>query len=373
MVCTVKVGCSRSSWNRPVAFSPSVPRASATTSSSGLGSSSASSSLATSLSIMSSSGAIRLPDQIMIQRLAGSALQTQVVEVEKLDSYLYRTFRLRTRQSFFYLLRCTPSRSVRLLRHEEGRIEAEATILQLLSGQSGILNARLVDYDSTKLNGSPHLICGPFSGSILSDIEPSLSKDSLAAIDQSLGQCLRCISELRGQAFGPFQRSQRPIAHNSWAQQFSAMLETVLRDGEDALISLPYAGIRTLIHKHKASLDRIIIPRVLLLEVGDDRNIVVDPGTHHVTGIVDLSTAYWGDPFLSDVFYKPTASFAHGFGRLPNGDDDERLRQYMYVLYHTLLAIVRHGYRPAEHGAELEARRDLTTAMRQLQAIAATR
>lgn len=41
-----------------------------------------------------------------------------------------------------------------------------------------------------------------------------------------------------------------------------------------------------------------------------------------------------------------------------------------YVLYHSLLAVVRQCYRPSEDAEELEARRDLTAAMRALSAVA---
>ena len=43
-----------------------------------------------------------------------------------------------------------------------------------------------------------------------------------------------------------------------------------------------------------------------------------------------------------------------------------RLIRISYVLYHSLLAIVRESYRPLEDGDEMEARRNLTTAIRQL-------
>lgn len=81
---------------------------------------------------------------------------------------------------------------------------------------------------------------------------------------------------------------------------------------------------------------------------------------------MDFSTAIWGDPFMSDCFCKPTASFVEGFGRLPNKTTEERTRQYLYVLYHSLLAIVRQWYRPSEDRDEMEARRTLTIAIRQL-------
>ena len=109
------------------------------------------------------------------------------------------------------------------------------------------------------------------------------------------------------------------------------MLETVLRDGEDALINLPYGGMRELIRRHRGSLDKVTQPKLVVLELSAYHNVAVDARTHRVTGLLDYSTAFWGDPFMSDCFYRPTASLAEGFGKLPNGDTDERVRQYLYV------------------------------------------
>lgn len=40
-----------------------------------------------------------------------------------------------------------------------------------------------------------------------------------------------------------------------------------------------------------------------------------------------------------------------------------------YVMYHSLLAIVRQCYRPSEDGDEMEARRNLTAAVKQLSSV----
>lgn len=102
-----------------------------------------------------------------------------------------------------------------------------------------------------------------------------------------------------------------------------------MRDGEDALISLPYDHVRDLVRKHRAALDKISQPKLVLLELSSDNNVVVDVDQERVTGLLDFSTAIWGDPFMSDCFYKPTTSFAEGFGKLPNQSSDERARQYL--------------------------------------------
>ena len=103
-----------------------------------------------------------------------------------------------------------------------------------------------------------------------------------------------------------------------------------------------------------------------MIELASDKNVIVDPKGNRVTGLMDFSTAIWGDPFMSDCFSKPTASFVEGFGRLPNKSAEERIRQYLYVLYHSMLAIVRQWYRPSDDRDEMEARRALTIAIRQL-------
>lgn len=90
-----------------------------------------------------------------------------------------------------------------------------------------------------------------------------------------------------------------------------------------------YIGIRDLVRKHRSSLDKITSPRLVLLELASDKNVVVDSKSNRVTGLLDFSTAIWGDPFMSDCFCKPTASFVEGFGTLPNKTAAERIRQYL--------------------------------------------
>lgn len=277
-----------------------------------------------------SSNPPRSPDRAAIQRIAGSVLQSRQVSVETLDDYVFRTYRLRTSQGFFYILRSRPPVGVRLLRHEESWLEAEAGALQTIGGRSDIRTPRLISYHTTIAHiGSPYLISGPFTGSILADVEPTLSRQALASIDRSLGQYVRQLSAIPGPHFGALRPSQESPGSQSWARAFAFLLEAVMRDGEDALINLPYEGMRDLVRKHRATLDKVTQPKLVLLELASDQNVIIDARDHRVSGLLDFSTAIWGDPFMSDCFYKPTASFAEGFGKLPNQTADERIRQYL--------------------------------------------
>ncbi|KAF2166213.1 hypothetical protein M409DRAFT_55077 [Zasmidium cellare ATCC 36951] len=310
----------------------------------------------------------RSPDRGSVQQVAIKALQTRNVKVERLDRSVFRAFRLQPLSDFFYVLRCRPSSHARLLRHEEERLQTEAIVLQTLRGRTDLLVPRLIEYNKTIMPlGSQYLINGPFKGSILSEVEPDLSTQALASIDKSLGRYVRQLAQVTGPAFG----AVRPLNGSSsttttWSRCFASLLESALRDGEDALISLPYDFIRDQSRRHRAVLDQITQPSLVILEMSADKNIVVDTNNNTVSGILDFSTAIWGDPFMSDCFYQPSASFPEGFGRLPIRDTSERTRQYLYVLYHSLLAVVRQCYRPSEDGDELAARRKLTAALTQL-------
>ncbi|KAK4497166.1 hypothetical protein PRZ48_011616 [Zasmidium cellare] len=309
----------------------------------------------------------RSPDRGSVQQVAVKALQTRSVKVERLDGSVFRSFRLQPQSDFFYVLRCRPSSHVRLLRHEEERLQAEAIVLQTLRGRPDLLIPRLIEYNKTTHPlGSQYLINGPFKGSILSDVEPDLSTQALASIDRSLGQYVRQLAQVTGPAFGPTRGTTPPTNPTTWSHTFTTLLESALRDGEDALISLPYDFIRSQARRHRGALDQITTPRLTILEMSADKNIVVDTDHNVVSGVLDVSTAIWGDPFLSDCFCRPSVGFAEGFGRLPRGDEGERCRQYLYVLYHSLLAVVRQCYRPSEEGDEMGARRNLTAALTRL-------
>ena len=286
----------------------------------------------TSTTVTMSAHAPRSPDRTAIQREASTVLQSRSVSVEAIEGYTYRTYRLRTAPGFFYTMRCRPSHNTRLLRHEESWLDGEAGALQSLGGRADVHTPRLIKYSTASSSiGSSYLISGPFTGSILADIEPDLSGQALASIDKSLGQHVRRLSDLRGPQFGSIQQAQGVPPSSSWTKTFAFLLEAIMRDGEDALISLPYEDMRDLVRRHRGALDRITQPRLVLLELASDKNVVVDASKQRVNGLLDFSTAIWGDPFMSDCFYKPTASFVEGYGALPNRSTDERVRQYLYV------------------------------------------
>ncbi|KAF2862192.1 hypothetical protein K470DRAFT_213205 [Piedraia hortae CBS 480.64] len=312
------------------------------------------------------------PNVASIIRIAAGALQSRSVSVEPLMGYHYPTYRVTTASTarqFFYICKARPSNQNTSLRHEGNCLDREICVLQGLNNRPLIVPPKVVHYHSSpSSSGCQYLITGPFSGSILAQVEPNLSRSDLALIDQSLGRYINRMANVVGPGFG--RVGQAPGQESSsWAKVFSGLLETVMADGENAALNLPFKTMRELLHKHRGSLDKITQPRLTLLELSGDKNIMVGQSDHVVHSLLDYSTAVWGDPFMCDCFVKPTTWFVEGFGRLPNKTKDEIIRQYFYVLYHAMVVIIRCHYATSSSSGLTEARQNLSASMHHLAVI----
>lgn len=275
---------------------------------------------------MSGSSAPSSPDRAAIQRLAATVMKTKTVSVERLDGYLHRIYQLSGGGGSFCLMKCSPAPGVRLLSMEEDRLGVEVSVLSLLSRRVDIAAPKLLEYQAaTNTIGTSYIIGGPYSGSIMSFAGKGLSASDRIDVDRSLGLYFRRLTSISHSSFGPFRR---PVL-SSWAKYFAILVQTILRDGEDSMINLPYENIREMLRKHWESLDAVTQPQLVLLEVCSTENIVVDERTKDVTSLVDYSTAIWGDPFLSDAFHRPSRSFLEGFGEGIGGDNDKRIRHLL--------------------------------------------
>lgn len=75
-----------------------------------------------------------------------------------------------------------------------------------------------------------------------------------------------------------------------------AILESLLMDGEDKLVSLPYSQIRDETLRLGNALDEVRQARLVVLGFGQPENVLVDRKTNEVTGLTDFGRAMWADP-----------------------------------------------------------------------------
>lgn len=326
------------------------------------------------------------------------------------------------------LLSFAPSLAVRLLRHETTLQYSEATLVHFLDtsnqkargfNTNGLGDMEDIEHDKAfvKLEdvvpkllkhssnnremAYPYTIFESTSGKPLSALSVCLSVPECRLIDKQIGSLTRSLASLTSPngTFGtaarvlpdPFKQSPSSASvsegSTTWTEAFNTLLESILRDGEDMAVLLPYDLVRSHYQRLSWRMDAIKLPRLILLDLGE-RNVMIENGIKEgssqipieslrLTGLRNWSQGIFGDPLLSSVFESPSEGFLEGWEA---GDDEDDLiedtgnaevRLLLYRCYRAVVGIVTEYYRPQSDSSrrELEHRRNLTAALSELEKV----
>ncbi|MCJ1326404.1 hypothetical protein MMC10_003068 [Thelotrema lepadinum] len=110
------------------------------------------------------------------------------------------------------------------------------------------------------------------------------------------------ISTMSSPVFGPIALVASNRGFTRWRIAFRAMLESLLNDGEDAYLNLPYSGIRCSMDKVEPILDSVTEARLVILGLGEHRTVMVESDREvdvpPSSGPLDFKRSLWGDPDL---------------------------------------------------------------------------
>lgn len=213
------------------------------------------------------------------------------------------------------LLKSSPSRTTALLRRDRFLLETEARALALLGQSANPCVPQLFHYhpQGTSLE-PPFLVRQYLMGSTLQSMEARLTAENRTDIDRHLGFLIHVIGQHVAPGFGPLEQVASGRGRRSWWEAFVDLFEAVLRDAEDMFIHLPYAEIRHEVTRLSHSLGDVAIPRLVVVDMGDPSQVLLDPESQQVSGIVDFSSALWGDVLMAEVFDNPSPALLDGFG-----------------------------------------------------------
>lgn len=246
----------------------------------------------------------------------------------------------------------------------------------------------------------PYTIFDPVAGAPLSTLSIYLSIPERKVIDKQLGLMARSLASLTSPSgtFGligrvlvdPFATKGPPIRERldskTWSDGFNTLFEGILRDGEDMAVVLPYAAIRTHYQRLSWRLDAVTTPRLVILDIGGDTNVMVErapsrasPTTHDVgtklTGLRSWSQGVFGDPLLANCFDEPSDGFMEGWEEggeeIIEDQEGSDVRMLLYRCYRATVIIVTEYYRSQPDGTrkEMEGRRKLTSTLAELDKI----
>ncbi len=198
------------------------------------------------------------------------------------------------------------------------------------SSSSSSLRQVVLPYIPTPVSGSPsavldlgpaHHVFEPARGVPVASLPSPLTAPERAAVDFQVGRLVRRLSEFTspGGTFGPAVAvigPRRPATQRrhetprtavavsgsvsggggggggtaTWANAFHSMLESILRDGEDMAVTISYEKIRSHSSRLAHLLDAVTVARLVVLDAGDDRNVLVSPTTSTTTTTTTTTT-----------------------------------------------------------------------------------
>lgn len=349
--------------------------------------------------------------------------------VEELPStQLPRLYTLSMSDDSKLLLSFAPSLAVRLLRQEATILSSEATLVYFIAGSErtaaqiegsagrelerpstptteGLrcLIPKLLKHSSNNREMAyPYSIFEMTTGAPLSTLSIYLSLPERRQVDRQLGALARGLASLTSPSgtFGTVSRvlvdpftppsptAPRTTGSKTWSEAFNVLLESILRDGEDMAVLLPYEVVRSHYKRLSWRLDAVTFPRLVVLDVGSQTNVMIERKSEDggestaagcdgvkVTGLRSWSMGVFGDPLLSDVFEEPSEGFLEGWREggeeIIQDEENAEVRLLLYRYYRAVVSIVTEYYRPQGDSSrrELKGRRELTTALTELEKI----
>ncbi len=248
------------------------------------------------------------------------------------------------------VLKAAPPDSLRVLRYEKNIMQAEVQVMRMVRAQTTVPCPRIFAYDtSRRLLESDYFLMEFLPGTPFHRLRHELPASEQARIERAMGRMARQINTITGPAFGYFAQPEPP--GTGWKTTFGNMLRGLLLDGWEAKVTLPlpYEELVKILEAHFAVLDGIDMPRLVHWDLWEG-NVLVDPATRKVTGLIDYERALWGDPLMEYIFHNldPNSNFMQGYGAPLLASAVQRQRRMLYNAYFLLVLIIECPFRKYE-------------------------
>jgi len=245
------------------------------------------------------------------------------------------------------VLKVAPPPDVEVLAYERDIIHAEIEALRLIHASTAApVPEVLWTDDRCRHVPSPLFLMSHVPGSSLSTIGGELTDVERADIDSELGRHLRAINAIVGPAFGLLAPAAERF--DRWTAAFTALVESVLVDGERRPVELPvrYDDVRATLAAGAAALDEVTEPRLVYWDLWDG-NVLVDTTTHRLAGMLDLERAMWGDPLIEGQFgpHGHADALVAAYGPIDTTSPGARTRRALYTLHLHLVMSIEGAYR----------------------------
>ena len=277
--------------------------------------------------------------------LAASRQLRAVLPLE--DGLFNSAFRLDFADGFRAVLKVAPIEGAGTLRYEHRMMEGEVGVLRLIARNSSIPAPRVLHADfSRSAIPADFMIMEFLPGIPFNKVRDQWPQSAVDSVREESGRFLREVNSIGNIRFGYFALPES--AAPSWFETFKRMIEWLLEDASSQSISLPVSPdtILQTIQRFRDDLDAVRSAQLVHWDLWDG-NILVDPESRRITGIIDWERALWGDPLMETNFRwgVDNAAFARGYGTSGEPDTGAPRRLLLYDLHLALIWIIECYYR----------------------------
>ncbi len=270
--------------------------------------------------------------------------------IELKEGYYNAAALLELEDGLKLVLKAAPPDTLRVLRYEKNIMQAEVEVMRRVRAETGVPCPKIYAYDtSRRLLESDYFLMEYLPGTPFHHLRQALPASEQARIERAMGRMARQISTISGPAFGYFAQPEPP--GTGWKTAFGNMLRGLLLDGWEAGVTLPlpYEELVARLEAHFGVLDGVETPRLVHWDLWEG-NVLVDPVTRKVSGLIDYERALWGDPLMEYIFHNldPNSTFMQGYGSPLLTGPEQRLRRLLYNAYFFLVLIIECPFRQYE-------------------------
>ncbi len=246
------------------------------------------------------------------------------------------------------VLRISPPDDAGFLFYEQRMMAQEPELHALLRAETSVPVADILAYDDSRaLLHRDYLLMERLPGWPLTDA--GLSGRQMDGVLEQVGRYLAQMHALVADRYG-YLGAHRPMQPQStWVEAFAVMWNRLL---DDVVACGGYRpeeadALRRLLEVYRPHFDRPVTASLLHMDVWSQNILVNDGG--HVTGLVDLDRALWGDPEIEfavlDYCGISEPSFWQGYGRDRDLSFPAQIRARFYLLYEVQKYIVIRTWR----------------------------
>lgn len=217
-----------------------------------------------------------------------------------------------------------------LLTYEHDMLRSEHDTLRLVESMPGVPAPRVLAADFTREHFNVDaIVMTMIEGTPWDTVIETMSAEANEHAAHQVGGILASMKAATAPRFG-YPANDFALGGETWPEFFVKLMETVVADAEQWGVDIEASRVMKAVRQGVDALEEVTAPVLLHNDLWHG-NVLLDPATGHVHGVVDFERSLFGDPLWDFVGAEsmqtgPTtpallAGFEAAGGTLPRGPD----------------------------------------------------